>query len=152
MENRSTDSPASAHEQSWLNALTAVLDTCSIISGGFEGDYPWERRLIFQAKATFAMARHAVVDLAYLLDEPPTPQPKLRFSPSDWEMLKQGLAKAGLPLDPAGEAKIIAHRELYEPYVVSLARTLFFVLPAWIPEPDAIDNWKATAWDDREHF
>ena len=139
-------------DQSWLCALTAILDTCSIIEGGFTGDYPWERRLVFQAQATFAMARHVVVDLAYLLNLPPTPHPKMRFSPSDWAQLMQVLAKVGIPLDPAGETKIADRRDLYEPYVVSLARTLFFVLPSWIPEPGAVDNWQTTAWDIREHF
>ena len=139
-------------DQSWLNALTAILDTCSIIEGGFAGDHPWERRLIFQAEATFAMARHVVVDLAYLLNLPPTQRPKMRFGPADWAHLKKVLAKAGLPLDETGEAKIAARRELYEPYVVSLARTLFFVLPSWVPEAGAVDNWQTTAWDNREHF
>jgi hypothetical protein len=139
-------------DQSWLNALTAILDTCAIIDGGFVGEYPWEKRLVFQAQATFAMARHVVVDLAYLLNLPPTENPKHRYSHSDWEQLKQGLAKAGIPLEPGGESKVIARRELYEPYVVSLARTLFFVLPAWLPEAGALDNWQTTAWDDRKHF
>lgn len=139
-------------DQSWLNALTAILDACSIIEGGFAGEYPWERRLTFQAQATFAMARHVVVDLAYLLNEPPTPEPKLRFSPTDWAQLKQVLAKAGIPLDEAGAAKIAERRALYEPFVVSLARTLFFVLPAWIPDPRAVDNWETSAWDAPAHF
>src|SRR5579872_306366 len=38
-------------DQSWLNALTAILDTCSIIEGGFAGEFPWEKRLVFQAQA-----------------------------------------------------------------------------------------------------
>lgn len=139
-------------EQSWLNALTAILDTCAIIEGGFVGDPPWERRLVFQAQATFAMARHVVVDLAYLINVPPTDQPKMRFGPEDWKQLEQVLAAAGLPMDPTGAAKVAARRALYEPYVVSLARALFFVLPAWIPEPDAVDNWQTTAWDSRVHF
>ncbi|MHB8637178.1 MAG: potassium channel family protein [Fimbriimonadaceae bacterium] len=139
-------------DQSWLCALTAILDTCSIIDGGFEGEYPWEQRLVFQAQATFAMARHVVVDLAYLLNLPPTANPKQRYAPSDWAQLKRVLEAAGMPLDLAGEARIDARRELYEPYVVSLARALFFVLPSWVPEPGAVDNWQTTAWDIREHF
>jgi len=139
-------------EQSWLSALTAILDTCAIIDGGFEGEYPWEQRLIFQAQATFAMARHVVVDLAYLFDLPPTDAPMLRYSPGDWDRLKASLAAAGIPLDPAGKPRIVERRDLYEPYVVSLARDLFFVLPSWVPVPDVKDNWETTAWDSGEHF
>ena len=43
--------------QSWLAALTTVLDTCALVMVGVEGLPAW------QAKLTFAMARHAVVDL-----------------------------------------------------------------------------------------
>lgn len=139
-------------DQSWLNALTAILDTCSIIEGGFAGEFAWEQRLVFQAQATFAMARHVVVDLAYLLNVPPTHQPKMRFGPSDWAQLEAVLAASGIPLDKSGTTKVSARRALYEPYVVSLARALFFVLPSWIPEPGALDNWQTTAWDISAHF
>src|SRR5205085_1149766 len=55
-------------EQSWLMSLTCILDTCSLITLGFEddGSKPWAKRLYFQAKATFAMGRHVIVALAYI--------------------------------------------------------------------------------------
>lgn len=139
-------------DQSWLCALTCILDTCAIIDGGFQGEYPWEKKVIFQARATFAMARHVVVDLAYLLNIPPTGNPKQRYSPDNWKELETALANSGIPLDPSGAERVKHCRSLYEPYVVSLAKSLFFVLPAWIPEPGAVDNWQTTAWDIREHF
>src|SRR6266545_2211975 len=49
----------SQHErQSWLAALTVILDTCALIMTGIEG-VPGQ-----QARFTFAVARHALVDLA----------------------------------------------------------------------------------------
>jgi hypothetical protein len=52
----------SQHEQeSWLAALTAVLDTCSLVLAGVDGVSGW------QAWRTFAISRHAVVDLAEVL-------------------------------------------------------------------------------------
>ena len=49
----------SQHEhQSWLGALTAVLDASALVMVGVEGGP------VRQAQLTFAMARHAVVDLA----------------------------------------------------------------------------------------
>jgi len=139
-------------DQSWLCALTAIMDTCALISGGIEGDPDWEDELVFQAQATFAMARHVVVDLAYLLNIGPTKNPKKRSSPEAWENMLKVLEEAGLKLDPNGKPIVREHLELYEPYVVSLARDLFFVLPSWAPMAGALDNWQTTAWDSREHF
>src|SRR5512136_2338242 len=51
--------------QSWLAALTAVLDTCSFVMSSLEGT------CARQAQLTFAMARHAVVDLSLVLHTAP---------------------------------------------------------------------------------
>src|SRR5712671_3088610 len=48
--------------QSWLGALTTMLDVTSLIMIGVDGIHP------DQAKLTFAMARHAVVDLAQVVN------------------------------------------------------------------------------------
>lgn len=139
-------------DQSWLCSLTAILDTCAVISLGFEGNPSWEKRLQFQAKATFAMGRHVVVDLAYLLATEPDPNPPARYSPEDWRRLQSDLRVAGAPINKAMEAALAEQRGLYEGYVVALAKDLFFVLPAWLKDPNRRDNWEETAWDDDEHF
>src|SRR6185436_16763445 len=55
--------------QSWLSSLTTILDTCALVLVGV-GDTP-----TWQAKLTFAMARHAVVDLAQVFRTmPATPE------------------------------------------------------------------------------
>ena len=46
--------------QSWISALTAMLDASALLIAGVRGH---EAR---QAQLTFAMARHAVVDLAQI--------------------------------------------------------------------------------------
>src|SRR6266540_6940495 len=51
--------------QSWLRALTTVLDTCALVMVGVEGGPIW------QARMTFAMARHAVVDIAQVFRTAP---------------------------------------------------------------------------------
>ena len=48
--------------QSWLGALMTMLDVTSLIMAGIEGIHPGQARL------TFAMARHAAVDLAQVVD------------------------------------------------------------------------------------
>src|SRR5206468_5994216 len=44
--------------QSWLAALTAMLDTCAVVIAGVEGFDT------FQARLTFAIGRHALVDIS----------------------------------------------------------------------------------------
>jgi hypothetical protein len=44
--------------QSWLAALTAILDSCALVIAGVEGACQP------QAELTFAMARHGLVDLS----------------------------------------------------------------------------------------
>ena len=48
--------------QSWVGALTTMLDVTSLVLTGIEGVHPG------QAKLTFAMARHAAVDLAQVVN------------------------------------------------------------------------------------
>ena len=51
--------------QSWLAALTTMLDTCALVISALKGVDP------YQAQLTFAMARHAAVDLAQVLHARP---------------------------------------------------------------------------------
>src|SRR5207253_6422420 len=60
--------------QSWLGALTTILDLCALILSGIEteaGPFPTG-----QARLTFAIARHAAVDLSQIFEtEPHEPEP-----------------------------------------------------------------------------
>ena len=51
-------------DQSWLGALAAIMDTCSLVLVGVEDVKP------LQARMTFAMARQVVVELVRSLDLP----------------------------------------------------------------------------------
>src|SRR5205823_4270768 len=65
----------SQHEnQSWLAALTMVLDTCALIMTGLDG-LPSD-----QARFTFAIARHALVDLSQIFASAPVTLPDDRLS------------------------------------------------------------------------
>ena len=71
------------------------------------------------ARLTFAMARHAVVDLCAVFGLAPTPPPVDRLPPSE-ERRPEGLVAAvGVRLcaDEAAVAKFGALRAMYEPYV-----------------------------------
>ena len=64
--------------QSWLAALTAVLDTCAVVIAGVDGG-PSR-----QAQLTFAMARHAVVDLAQIFMTAPQALAPTACRPQVW--------------------------------------------------------------------
>jgi hypothetical protein len=130
--------------QSWIAALTAILDACALLKVGIEG--ACER----QAKLTFAIARHAVADLAQVFGTPPHALPFERLSPADEARLRATLAEQGLILRNTPEARqqLIAIRSSYEPYIYALATYLNQTLPPWIPQGKGKDNWQTTAWAD----
>lgn len=128
--------------QSWISALTAVLDTCALLKAGIEG--ACER----QAELTFAIARHAVVDLAQVFTTSPQPPPEERLTPADAARIRETLAQHGLRLREGEETyqRLAELRRMYEPYVYTLATYLNLSLPPWIPSKKGKDNWQTTAW------
>jgi hypothetical protein len=130
--------------QSWLGSMTTILDTCALVMVGIEGTPAWQARL------TFAMARHAVVDLAQIFRTAPTPAEfhPCRLVPGDLERIRETLAKNGTNLQDGEQAeqRLAELRAMYEPYVCALSEMLLMPLPAWILAEDAIDNWKTSAW------
>ncbi|HLP99474.1 MAG TPA: potassium channel family protein, partial [Candidatus Limnocylindria bacterium] len=129
--------------QSWLAALTAILDTCALLMAGVEGTC--ER----QAELTFAIARHAIVDLAQIFIVRPAAADHQRLSPEDLDRLRKLLAAQGLRLQvgPAADQRLAELRALYEPYVMTLGRYLNVTIPPWIPQGSRKDNWQTTVWD-----
>jgi hypothetical protein len=126
--------------QSWVAALTTILDTCVLVIHGVRGPAVW------QAQLTFAMARHAVVDLAQVLRSAPHAPDSDRLPPDDQAKLIATLAKAGIDLDdPEAIARIAELRAMYEPFVTSLADYLMLRLPPWL-HSGRIDNWRTSAW------
>lgn len=129
--------------QSWLGALTTLLDASALVMVGIEG------ACARQAQLTFAIARHAVVDLAQVFVTPPRSPATDRLSPGEFSKLRARLAAAGLRLleEGAVEAKLLELRRMYEPYVNSLADHLQVGIPAWMPALHAKDNWQTSAWE-----
>jgi hypothetical protein len=129
--------------QSWLASLSTVLDSCALtIAAAPAGT-------VDPARFTFAIARHAVVDLSYTFRVTPTPPPVDRLPAGDFEQLLDILRAAGVPLGAEPEeihARLTRMRELYEPYVYPLGVALELPLPAWIAPESPTDNWLRTAW------
>ena len=131
--------------QSWLSALTAVLDTCALLISVVPGEASR------QAQLTFAVARHALVDLGHVfrLEEHEAriranSAAHERLPPAHFKQLCDTISEAGLRLcgDPDAGARLHALRALYEPQAQALADWLGMSLPAWVPEPRAKDQWK----------
>jgi len=128
--------------QSWVASLTAVLDTCALVQVGIEG--ACEK----QAELTFAIARHAVVDLSQVFKTPPQTLPSDRLPAEDLRRIRDTLAQHGLKLrdDDEADRKLAELRKMYEPYIFALASYLLQPLPPWIPLKKGRDNWQTTAW------
>ena len=129
--------------QSWLGALTVMLDVTSLVIAGIETVRPE------QAKLTFAMARHAAVDLAQVVNAAYNPNDDNRLSAEDLQNLRQRLAENGLKLrkTDVADQKLAKLRSLYEPYVEGIARNLRVELPTWMPKDRKKDNWQGGPWD-----
>src|SRR5215510_14613014 len=67
--------------QSWVAALTAILDTCALVIARLDDES------ITAARLTFAMARHAVVDLCAVFALPATSPPVDRLPAPEEERL-----------------------------------------------------------------
>lgn len=129
--------------QSWLGALTAILDSTALVIAGVDG------LRTEQAKITFAMARHAVVDLAQVVRAQYDRNYPDRLIAEQLSSLRQSLAERGVKLKEGGEfeEKLEVLRGMYEPYAHALARTLLITLPPWIHTEHHRDNWQAGPWD-----
>jgi hypothetical protein len=128
--------------ESWLASLTAILDTCSFMLACVESTASRQARL------TFAMCRHTVVDLAQLFNEPPTSDRGDRLPSSELARLCAAVTKAGFQVrdDEASHKKLTDLRAMYEPFIQALSRFLYMEIPPWILAKEITDNWKTSAW------
>jgi len=130
------------YNESWVAALTTILDASALMIVGLEG---W---CVRQAELTFAMARHAVVDLAQVYSTPPQ-RPGERLTTAQLARVRDRLGGGGLAFKarPDFEERLTELRRMYEPYVEALSGYLALPLPPWVRERDRPDNWQTSAWD-----
>lgn len=131
------------NNQSWLATLTVMLDVTSLIITGVDGIHPE------QAKLTFAMARHAAVDLAQVAKADYDPHAPDRIFPDGLIRLRKELLVHGVRLDDGDDVwdRLAELRILYEPYVNALSERLLFTLPPWMARERRKDDWQASPWD-----
>ena len=130
--------------QSWLAALTSILDACAFVMTNLQGT------CVRQAQLTFAMARHAIVDLALVLHVAPEEPLINRLPPQALASMRAALVAEGMQILEDAEAapRLSELRRMYEPYVYSLSLRLRLSVPPWAPEASRTDNWRISAWGD----
>jgi hypothetical protein len=128
--------------QSWIAALTAILDSCALVKVAVSDTC---RR---QAELTFAIARHAAVDLSQVFKTQPRALPHDRLPADDLKQIRDLLAQNGLKPGDINKMRerLEELRKMYEPYLFALAEYLSLSLPPWIPTAKGKDNWQTTAW------
>jgi Ion channel len=127
--------------QSWISALTSILDTSALLIAGVQGH---DAR---QAQLTFAMARHALVDLAqvFLLD--PLNKEADRLPHERYDQLYALLCQSNVSVcrDDRSYDRLREMRALYEGYAEALSDYLCMQLPPWISTTPHKDNWQAVS-------
>jgi hypothetical protein len=128
--------------QSWLAAFTAVLDVSALLIAYGEGTAKWQSQL------TFAIARHAVVDLAEVLRVPASRPAQDRLPPKELAQVRNLLVecRASSKCGESGDKKLAELREMYEPYLNGLSLRLLMPLPSWGVGHRFVENWKRSAW------
>jgi hypothetical protein len=129
--------------QSWLAALSTVLDVCSLVMVGIDGIPKW------QAQLTFKMARHALVDISQIFNTSPLMIDGGRLTDEALATMRSTLSENGVSLSSQeGDERTLAElRAMYEPYTEVLSRYLLMPLPEWMPKARASDNWQTSAWE-----
>jgi hypothetical protein len=133
--------------QSWVSALTTILDLSALVIAGIDGLSPW------RARVTFAIARHAAVDLSQVFKVAIEPTAD-RLPDEELERMLQQLEAAGVRPNRsvAAAAALRELRHSYEPYVTGIAHALLMPLPAWWRERPARDNWQTSPRRDDAHL
>lgn len=129
--------------QSWLGSLTAILDVCVLAKVALPGVCE------YQARMTFAITRHALVDLSQIFSAKPISFDTFnRLLPQEFAALREGLRKVGFAFTDGDhvEEQMLQMRSLYEPYALALGRYLRIDVPPWIKHDAVKDNWKTSAW------
>ena len=127
--------------QSWLSGITAILDACALLIASVQEESSR------QAQLTFAMARHALVDLSQILSQQPVTNVPDRLPPERFHAIYDQLCQAGVRVcrDNQSSARLSELRKMYESYAEALSRYLAMPLPPFYLEHPKKDNWLTVA-------
>ena len=127
--------------QSWLAALTAVLDASALVVSGVQVSAgrrltlrsPWPATPSSTSRKRF---------------KPPRSTRKRIGSGPTAQDLWRLLSEAGLELADMGamEKQLAELRGMYEPFVHALSLRFMMPLPPVLPDGEPVDNWQTSAW------
>jgi hypothetical protein len=131
--------------QSWLAGLATILDTCALLLANV---LDINRH---QVQITFAMSRHAAVDLALIFKTPPLEPGRERLPDDCYRALLESLTASGLRVDASetATARLKELRMMYEPFMAALTDYFEFDLPPMVLAETTADNWQRSAWQER---
>jgi Ion channel len=131
------------NNQSWVSALATILDACALLIAHTKGALRW------QAELTFAICRHALVDMAQALAIPPRLVSQDRFEPATLMEMRRIMGACGTPLckERAADETLEKLRAMYEPYLFGFSERLLMAIPSWGPAGPRPDNWRTSAWE-----
>ena len=129
---------------SWLAALTAILDATTILKIGCPSQTG------AQASLTYAMARHAAVDIALVFNAQPN-RTVQRINKTEFNEAIRRLEMSGFSFPDVAELEdqFEVIRRQYEPYIVALSEYFLYPLPGWLADEALPDNWQTSPWDPR---
>ena len=127
--------------QSWLAALALVLDASSLLLvRGAAGSRT-------RAQLTFAMARHAAVDMCLVFKLPPQ-EPRVERL-TDAEIARLFAGNDGRRLSDEQIRQLRELQSIYEPFLQSLADYFRLFLPRFVSDRPTVDNWQTSPWTSR---
>src|SRR3954468_15147815 len=131
--------------QSWLACLTAILDTCALLLANIVDVNH------YQVQITFAMARHAAVDLSLIFRTPQRQLSSDRLPDECYRELMAGLSDSKLRIDTSehSAARLKELRAMYEPFIDALADYFKLDLPPIALSEVPVDNWQRSPWQER---
>ena len=116
--------------QSWVAALTAVLDASALVMAGTDG----ARKSA--AQFAFAVARHAAVDLKQVFSHRAPSEGDERLPPETLERMRAYLETLDIRIsEHSAQHRLAELRAMYEPYVD---------LPDWMPHASVVDDWQTS--------
>jgi hypothetical protein len=115
-------------EESWLTAITVIMDTCALRLAGAGGMNE------FQAEATFSICLRALRSVGEILRIQPRPPRDPRLTEDQCRALRDKLREWELP-DGGRDLwpRLARTRDGYEPLLAAFADYLVMELPEWIP-------------------
>src|SRR5205823_14141525 len=104
--------------QSWLATLTTILDSTALLLARPRSPHARGAGPGHQAQLTFAMARHAVVDITQIFVQRLPAAGAPRWTPDVLRSVRAALVETphSLPADEEFETRLTALRRMYEPY------------------------------------